>query len=73
MAESIVTRIAEEFAEQKVSRTRVTGVDLDLMHELWKGHALEILAFALPRLGLDEDGLEHTQPIEIVREGMTAT
>lgn len=47
---SEITRIAEEFAEQKVAVSHAPGVDLELLKELWKANALEVLAFAVPRL-----------------------
>lgn len=54
MASSLISQIAEDFAEQKALSARAPGVDFELQRELWKGSALEVLAFALPRLGIEE-------------------
>ncbi len=47
---STLAQIAEEFAEQKVLSTKAEGIDTDLLSVLWKNNALEVLAFAVPRL-----------------------
>lgn len=52
---SDISRIAEEFAEQKVAVSHTPGIDLELLKELWKANALEVLAFAVPRLVSEHD------------------
>ena len=53
VASSPLSLIAEEFAEQKILTSPREGVDTNLLRSLWKANALEVLVFALPRLGLD--------------------
>lgn len=47
---STIAQIAEEFAEQKVLASKAEGIDTDLLRALWKTNALEVLAFAVPRI-----------------------
>jgi hypothetical protein len=54
VASSVLSQIAEDFAEQKVITSNVRGTDPDLLRSLWKANALEVLAFAVPRLGIEE-------------------
>ncbi len=62
---SDITRIAEEYAEQKAATAHAPGIDPELLRSLWKSNALEVLAFALPRLmpGEEPEPLKASQCI----------
>lgn len=49
--QTIVAQVAEEFAEQKAQASHAEGIDPSLLRALWKANALEVLAFAMPRIG----------------------
>ena len=47
---TLITQLAEEFAQQRLATTRLEGVDPELALTLWRHQALEVLAYAVPRL-----------------------
>lgn len=61
MAKGIMAQVAEEFAEQKVMASSAEGVDPELMKALWKANALEVLAFAMPRLGIEDQSTDSAE------------
>ena len=49
---SVMSQLADDFAEQKLMVTDTAGHDVGLLLDLWRSSALEVLAFAIPRLGV---------------------
>lgn len=55
---SVMSQLADDFAEQKLMVTDTSGHDVEMLRDLWRSSALEVLAFAIPRLGAFPAGQE---------------